>query len=143
MFCVFVFFFKQKTAYEMRISDWSSDVCSSDLFRDSREPAGAGAILRARRGGREGGKKEHFARFRREGFCLFSDRAGRGHLTGPAWPAGHPGEWPPACAYVECFVLWFDRTAGRTSGARIARVRKRQRMRFGLSGGHGSPAEAG
>src|SRR3546814_4195103 len=29
-FCLF-FFFKQKTAYEMRISDWSSDVCSSDL----------------------------------------------------------------------------------------------------------------
>src|SRR3546814_17321560 len=28
--CIF-FFFKQKTAYEMRISDWSSDVCSSDL----------------------------------------------------------------------------------------------------------------
>src|SRR3546814_17894713 len=27
------FFFKQKTAYEMRISDWSSDVCSSDLFK--------------------------------------------------------------------------------------------------------------
>src|SRR3546814_1090706 len=34
MFCVVVlfFFFKQKTAYEMRISDWSSDVCSSDLL---------------------------------------------------------------------------------------------------------------
>src|SRR3546814_2319555 len=34
IFCiifVFFFFFKQKTAYEMRISDWSSDVCSSDL----------------------------------------------------------------------------------------------------------------
>src|SRR3546814_5295264 len=32
--CVYVFFFfKQKTAYEMRISDWSSDVCSSDLRR--------------------------------------------------------------------------------------------------------------
>src|SRR3546814_7399957 len=28
------FFFKQKTAYEMRISDWSSDVCSSDLIAD-------------------------------------------------------------------------------------------------------------
>src|SRR3546814_13229224 len=27
-----IFFFKQKTAYEMRISDWSSDVCSSDLY---------------------------------------------------------------------------------------------------------------
>src|SRR3546814_4346271 len=32
LLCVFgFFFFKQKTAYEMRISDWSSDVCSSDL----------------------------------------------------------------------------------------------------------------
>src|SRR3546814_7317093 len=30
-----VFFFKQKTAYEMRISDWSSDVCSSDLCVDT------------------------------------------------------------------------------------------------------------
>src|SRR3546814_8195860 len=35
VFCVVcVFFFKQKTAYEMRISDWSSDVCSSDLICD-------------------------------------------------------------------------------------------------------------
>src|SRR3546814_2081761 len=33
--CGGVFFFKQKTAYEMRISDWSSDVCSSDLVRGS------------------------------------------------------------------------------------------------------------
>src|SRR3546814_2870957 len=32
---LFVFFFKQKTAYEMRISDWSSDVCSSDLILSS------------------------------------------------------------------------------------------------------------
>src|SRR3546814_1579324 len=31
MYLVSCFFFKQKTAYEMRISDWSSDVCSSDL----------------------------------------------------------------------------------------------------------------
>src|SRR3546814_9425512 len=51
IFCfVLVFFFKQKTAYEMRISDWSSDVCSSDL--DSRDtlaeadaaPFGKGAL---------------------------------------------------------------------------------------------------
>src|SRR3546814_14458391 len=34
---MFVFFFKQKTAYEMRISDWSSDVCSSDLMLASYE----------------------------------------------------------------------------------------------------------
>src|SRR3546814_9181561 len=31
LLCFFLFFFKQKTAYEMRICDWSSDVCSSDL----------------------------------------------------------------------------------------------------------------
>src|SRR3546814_2750399 len=36
---IFVFFFKQKTAYELRISDWSSDVCSSDLF-DERVTVG-------------------------------------------------------------------------------------------------------
>src|SRR3546814_9701185 len=34
------FFFKQKTAYEMRISDWSSDVCSSDLLRRIAELLG-------------------------------------------------------------------------------------------------------
>src|SRR3546814_7631125 len=47
-----IFFFKQKTAYEMRISDWSSDVCSSDLRRGrarDRRPSplrlrGAGSI---------------------------------------------------------------------------------------------------
>src|SRR3546814_9090483 len=32
-YILFIFFFKQKTAYEMRISDWSSDVCSSDLLQ--------------------------------------------------------------------------------------------------------------
>src|SRR3546814_2434654 len=36
------FFFKQKTAYEMRISDWSSDVCSSDLVRVGLPPYGRG-----------------------------------------------------------------------------------------------------
>src|SRR3546814_8643544 len=35
VFVCFFFFFKQKTAYEMRISDWSSDVCSSDLVEVS------------------------------------------------------------------------------------------------------------
>src|SRR3546814_7245786 len=39
MFSCF-FFFKQKTAYEMRISDWSSDVCSSDLEFGARHVAG-------------------------------------------------------------------------------------------------------
>src|SRR3546814_11673415 len=51
-----VFFFKQKTAYEMRISDWSSDVCSSDLNlrprsrrRHPLERSGAGHRLAGRR----------------------------------------------------------------------------------------------
>src|SRR3546814_10429081 len=48
-----VFFFKQKTAYEMRISDWSSDVCSSDLHDGSSQEAGsAGVVGLALRGGR-------------------------------------------------------------------------------------------
>src|SRR3546814_11173433 len=55
---VCIFFFKQKTAYEMRISDWSSDVCSSDLVaqpvdcppshaRNTRNRTGAGSAVRA------------------------------------------------------------------------------------------------
>src|SRR3546814_4659721 len=43
-FVVIFFFFKQKTAYEMRISDWSSDVCSSDLGSHPRRSAGADDI---------------------------------------------------------------------------------------------------
>src|SRR3546814_9562934 len=41
---MFFFFFKQKTAYEMRISDWSSDVCSSDLLP---KPLGANSHFAA------------------------------------------------------------------------------------------------
>src|SRR3546814_10012840 len=45
MLYILFFFFKQKTAYEMRISDWSSDVCSSDLI-DARRQAQAQPFLR-------------------------------------------------------------------------------------------------
>src|SRR3546814_8375576 len=44
-YCVFfIFFFKQKTAYEMRISDWSSDVCSSDLSNQDMVNAAMNAL---------------------------------------------------------------------------------------------------
>src|SRR3546814_19916668 len=43
---LYIFFFKQKTAYEMRISDWSSDVCSSDLCAAVLPP---GVVARHRR----------------------------------------------------------------------------------------------
>src|SRR3546814_15402829 len=46
MWCIF--FFKQKTAYEMRISDWSSDVCSSDLRGRKGIVDDAGDPMRAR-----------------------------------------------------------------------------------------------
>src|SRR3546814_2375236 len=48
------FLFKQKTAYEMRISDWSSDVCSSDL--DAGEVAGAAAKIEPAAGLPSGGQ---------------------------------------------------------------------------------------
>src|SRR3546814_5348191 len=73
-----MFFFKQKTAYEMRISDWSSDVCSSDLDEEGQKDQEAdlkgglqlagdkggqqdqeGNILRARIIGRLGDLGEH------------------------------------------------------------------------------------
>src|SRR3546814_5795422 len=62
--CVLFFFFKQKTAYEMRISDWSSDVCSSDLTF----PGGAlnsGLYLSARRGCRCGHRQHRSKQQRR------------------------------------------------------------------------------
>src|SRR3546814_7623272 len=48
----FFFFFKQKTAYEMRISDWSSDVCSSDLLGKGSRGMSQGVTGRARQKGR-------------------------------------------------------------------------------------------
>src|SRR3546814_10019392 len=42
--CGCFFFFKQKTAYEMRISDWSSDVCSSDLLDFAAEVGMPGRV---------------------------------------------------------------------------------------------------
>src|SRR3546814_3006084 len=49
--CVSVCFFKQKTAYEGRISDWSSDVCSSDLAFIHIEPYESGLVVRMRTDG--------------------------------------------------------------------------------------------
>src|SRR3546814_3203564 len=57
------FFFKQKTAYEMRISDWSSDVCSSDLLLVRFENGGSLVAREALHGGQQQG----LARARRQG----------------------------------------------------------------------------
>src|SRR3546814_2167254 len=48
MMTIFLFFFfKQKTAYEMRISDWSSDVCSSDLYCTFNQDSDIESFMRA------------------------------------------------------------------------------------------------
>src|SRR3546814_3502869 len=67
------FFFKQKTAYEMRISDWSSDVCSSDLVAQDAVNQGAAVVLTsvdaARRAGIAPGKHVYL-----HGYAAFQDR---------------------------------------------------------------------
>src|SRR3546814_1995619 len=59
------FFFKQKTAYEMRISDWSSDVCSSDLQQQAGDERRHAHALRQPRGALDDGvapqRKQHQA----------------------------------------------------------------------------------
>src|SRR3546814_16508858 len=100
-FCysIFFFFFKQKTAYEMRISDWSSDVCSSDLPRPARPSRSASLIgvaapamrERARHGG------DHVERG--------EDDADADRLVGPALRArdqiGRASCRESVCQYVE------------------------------------------
>src|SRR3546814_3578550 len=88
LFLFYFFFFKQKTAYEMRISDWSSDVCSSDL---------RGPIIGL----------EHFTSGALEGAPagfltrLLADRAARG--GGHLLDFGHqPQHLRPGAARVEC-----------------------------------------
>src|SRR3546814_10546387 len=69
----FVFFFKQKTAYEMRISDWSSDVCSSDLCDEEIAAYQAGEPEReAKKANEETRTKRHRAE-RSELFKVLTD----------------------------------------------------------------------
>src|SRR3546814_5965488 len=83
---LFFFFFKQKTAYEMRISDWSSDVCSSDLFAE--------LLLADRAGGRSA--RHYFRHAVRQLFddaratAVQADRAG--HLVSAE--VAEPGDYP-------------------------------------------------
>src|SRR3546814_1787747 len=57
--CFGFFFFKQKTAYEMRISDWSSDVCSSDLADGLRRGGRGKAEPQGEREGVESAVRGH------------------------------------------------------------------------------------
>src|SRR3546814_7467137 len=111
----FFFFFKQKTAYEMRISDWSSDVCSSDLRprRLSRgrlrlcDPVADAANHRASRPHRRRTAAYRAARFRQlSQFRALAGAAradvGRTDAGDPAaaGPIGTASGWERVCQYV-------------------------------------------
>src|SRR3546814_10571332 len=86
---VFAFFFKQKTAYELRISDWSSDVCSSDLERrvveqqeaahgagPADEDGGAVVVVAGEQRWRHGPAEACHESRRARGDCIAIDLAG-------------------------------------------------------------------
>src|SRR3546814_2621468 len=77
------FFFKQKTAYEMRISDGSSDVCSSDLTRGV-SPAGQASDRLPRRTERPASRQQHR---RALGFAGFEQAMRLGNIFQPEGPA--------------------------------------------------------
>src|SRR3546814_5483404 len=94
MMCYLVFrcsvcgfcFFKQKTAYEMRISDWSSDVCSSDLYRRHGVDPRKGAVrcFCERQGRRARPVAKSRSRDRPEGRPCRASRHRRRHSRRPA-----------------------------------------------------------
>src|SRR3546814_13594999 len=89
------FFFKQKTAYEMRISDWSSDVCSSDLFvgGDFIGVGIAGLDIGALQPCEMAAGRASIARpcFEAPGVSIFGER-GAGDEAGRFWAGERPGE---------------------------------------------------
>src|SRR3546814_15298233 len=76
----FVFFFKQKTAYEMRISDWSSDVCSSDLaltISSRLHVSKPTALIRQSALSVNGARRS---------YAIEMPSSDPSQITGPAWP---------------------------------------------------------
>src|SRR3546814_11903008 len=109
-----VFFFKQKTAYEMRISDWSSDVCSSDL------DLGISGPLRGRNTcASQNAVGPRIWRWRR-GRCRRSYRGDRAEASERTWDRRKPwpGPWdrPESCR-------------GKTARSRISRAPHRSEVR--------------
>src|SRR3546814_12272272 len=92
--CRIFFFFKQKTAYEMRISDWSSDVCSSDLpsALAPQGPADTSTIAHDAGHGFAYLPLEHRPPRDERELARFLDQriASTGHFDHPAKPALYP-----------------------------------------------------
>src|SRR3546814_9211927 len=107
-FALFFFFFKQKPAYEMRISDWSSDVCSSDLLK---------LRLRARISRCSGST---LARY-----CLASTR------TTKVWSRSITSSWKRQCrrsSVCSNWSIWVTSTLRRVALRQIGRASCRERV---------------
>src|SRR3546814_40911 len=95
------FFFKQKTAYEVRISDWSSDVCSSDLFEGRiPEPLVTAALFAF-------GPGQDFSKFYNWFACIFKAvpaREAHGAFFDISRPQ-LPQDWQSDFTHAWCFAL--------------------------------------
>src|SRR3546814_17466182 len=116
----YIFFFKQKTAYEMRISDWSSDVCSSDLDgRHDRERSAAGRAQASAAGIPAGRHDQHpVHRGRRV------QRARKDHRRPPA---GQVDRLRRACRRPRRTPQRRSAQANRTRGSAEVRARSEER----------------
>src|SRR3546814_10184713 len=104
MSCVMMFFFfKQKTAYEMRISDWSSDVCSADLIGRPEEGQRHRHEIRREvvRHCEMAGKHPAAAGEPAEPVLALDDGDTRGHAQKVAWHVGRASRRERVCQSVE------------------------------------------
>src|SRR3546814_15994121 len=127
----FVFFFKQKTAYEMRISDWSSDVCSSDLLRPQTGRAPGANALGGECPPASACGRRLLLYFAPKGIrtrvrtCTAAHKRKAERLTllqacdpSPAWPARHPRDKKEAA-----FAIWCCRGTVPTKACSARRAR--------------------
>src|SRR3546814_4566389 len=124
-FCFF--FFKQKTAYEMRISDWSSDVCSSDLLIFAK----SGLAFQRSRANRNG---ELAPLYGVPGLAFQRSRANRNDIrgqvampTGLAFQRSRANRNLPTIVIVADFGLAFQRSRANRNG-NLSRDRKSTRL---------------
>src|SRR3546814_7539878 len=115
LYIIFVFFFKQKTAYKVRISDWSSDVCSSDLhIADLSGPAHMHRAMAI--AGEEAGHVLHR-----------DSRIGGIAVANPVKRLDQQGAASPPCRILP---LLRRKTAGRTDDHRRPRPDSPQHQRW-------------
>src|SRR3546814_12423689 len=110
--CIVLFLCRQKTAYEMRISDWSSDVCSSDLAQPVRGFIHSAETGRSRHA--DAARRAHAAATNRRSLAVGNAGAGAADpLFRQLRPASLCGQWTVA--------VDFARTADRSEERRVGK----------------------